>query len=89
MLAKDIRRVGVANADFFFSEDMMSIVTGDDDGVLRIYEYNPNGGLIISFQRSGDLSSHHCMQILSRKMGSICCVGLNSTVKARASHLSP
>jgi len=42
VLAKDIRRVGVANADFFFSEDMMSIVTGDDDGVLRIYEYNPN-----------------------------------------------
>ena len=38
--------MGVANADFFFSEDTMSIVTGDDDGVLRIYEYNPGGKLI-------------------------------------------
>jgi len=42
VLAKDIRSVRVANADFFFSEDIMSIVTGDDDGVVRIYEYNPN-----------------------------------------------
>lgn len=43
MLAKDIHRVGVLNADFFFSEEDMSIVTSDDDGVIRIYEYNPNG----------------------------------------------
>jgi cleavage and polyadenylation specificity factor subunit 1 len=43
VLAKDIRRVGVAYANFFFSEDGMSIATGDDEGVIRIYEYNPDG----------------------------------------------
>ena len=43
VVAKDICRVGVTNADFFFSEGVMSIVTGDDDGVLRMYEYNPDG----------------------------------------------
>ncbi|KIM78173.1 hypothetical protein PILCRDRAFT_98438 [Piloderma croceum F 1598] len=42
VLAKDIRRVGVATANFFFSEGVMSIVTGDDEGVLRIYEYSPD-----------------------------------------------
>jgi len=42
ILAKDIRRVGVTNANFFFTEGAMSIVTGDDDGVLRIYEYDPD-----------------------------------------------
>jgi len=41
ILAKDIRRTAVANASFFFSEGVMSIVTGDDEGVIRIYEYNP------------------------------------------------
>lgn len=43
ILAKDIRRIGVATADFFFSEGDMSIVTSDDDGILRVYQYDPSG----------------------------------------------
>jgi hypothetical protein len=77
--------VGVAHADFFFSEDIMSIVTGDDEGVIRIYEYNPNGKLKISLVI---FLPHYRMQILSPKMGNTCCAGPNSMVKARASHLS-
>ncbi|KAG5641144.1 hypothetical protein DXG03_005895 [Asterophora parasitica] len=41
LLAKDINRVCVTNADFFFSDGTLSIVTGDEEGILRIYEYNP------------------------------------------------
>lgn len=43
VLGKDIRRVAVATADFFFTDNEMSIVTSDDEGVVRIYEYNPTG----------------------------------------------
>lgn len=50
VLAKDIRRVGVTHANFFFSEGDMSIVTGDDEGVLRIYEYDPDGKWIFVTQ---------------------------------------
>jgi len=55
VLAKDIRSVGVAHADFSFSEDIMSIVTGNDEGVIRIYEYIPD-----------DLESKNGQQLLCR-----------------------
>ncbi|KAJ7248582.1 CPSF A subunit region-domain-containing protein [Mycena haematopus] len=42
ILAKDLNHVCVTSADFFFAEGEMSIVTGDEDGVIRMYEYNPN-----------------------------------------------
>ncbi|KAJ6591099.1 CPSF A subunit region-domain-containing protein [Mycena vulgaris] len=42
ILAKDINRVCVTAGDFFFAEGEMSIVTGDEEGVIRMYEYNPN-----------------------------------------------
>ena len=42
-VAKDTNRVGVTCADFFFANGELAIVTGDEDGVLRIYEYNPAG----------------------------------------------
>ncbi|KAJ7481615.1 CPSF A subunit region-domain-containing protein [Mycena latifolia] len=42
ILAKDIRRVCVTAGDFFFAEGEMSIITGDEEGVIRMYEYNPN-----------------------------------------------
>ncbi|KII91367.1 hypothetical protein PLICRDRAFT_696440 [Plicaturopsis crispa FD-325 SS-3] len=41
VLAKDIRAVCAASADFFFADGTMNIVTGDEDGVIRMYEYNP------------------------------------------------
>jgi len=76
--------VGVATANFFFSEGVMSIVTGDDEGVLRIYEYSPDG----RFLRLSviDLFSHH-LQILSQKMGNTYCAAPNFTGNPRASHL--
>ncbi|KAJ7624997.1 CPSF A subunit region-domain-containing protein [Mycena polygramma] len=42
ILAKDITRVCVTSADFFFAEGEMSIITSDEEGVIRMYEYNPN-----------------------------------------------
>ncbi|KAJ7747964.1 CPSF A subunit region-domain-containing protein [Mycena maculata] len=42
VLAKDITRVCVTSGDFFFAEGEMSIITGDEEGVIRMYEYNPN-----------------------------------------------
>lgn len=78
--------MGVAIADFFFSEGVMSIVTGDDEGVLRIYEYSPDGEpLLLS---AIGLSSHCYLQILSQKMGSTCCAALNFTGNARLSRRS-
>ncbi|KAK0240309.1 CPSF A subunit region-domain-containing protein [Armillaria nabsnona] len=41
VLAKDLNHVCVTNVDFFFQEDAMSIVTCDEEGVIRMYEYNP------------------------------------------------
>jgi hypothetical protein len=78
--------VGVATANFFFSEGAMSIVTGDDEGVLRIYEYSPDGRLL--GLSAIDLSSHHCLQVPSQKMVNTCCAALNFTGNARASRLA-
>ncbi|KAF8633074.1 hypothetical protein AX15_001523 [Amanita polypyramis BW_CC] len=41
LVAKDIDRVCVTCADFFFDDGELAIVTGDEEGILRIYEYNP------------------------------------------------
>ncbi|KAF9031687.1 hypothetical protein BDZ89DRAFT_948625 [Hymenopellis radicata] len=41
VLGKDLNRVCVTNVDFFFQEEEFSIVTSDEEGVVRIYDYNP------------------------------------------------
>ncbi|KAF8886806.1 CPSF A subunit region-domain-containing protein [Infundibulicybe gibba] len=41
LLAKDISHVCVTRADFFFADGELSIVTGDEEGIIRVYEYNP------------------------------------------------
>jgi cleavage and polyadenylation specificity factor subunit 1 len=43
LLAKDTKQVCVTNADFFFTNGELSFVTGDEEGIIRIYEYNPQG----------------------------------------------
>lgn len=43
LLAKDTKRVCVTNADFFFTNGDLSFVTGDEEGIVRVYEYNPQG----------------------------------------------
>ena len=47
LLAKDTKRVCVTNADFFFTNGELSFVTGDEEGIIRIYEYNPQGILTL------------------------------------------
>ncbi|EGO29249.1 hypothetical protein SERLADRAFT_445076 [Serpula lacrymans var. lacrymans S7.9] len=42
VLAKDVHRTHVTNADFFFTDDTLSIVTEDGDGILRMYAYDPD-----------------------------------------------
>ena len=43
VLAKDVHRHCVTNADFFFNDKEVSIITGDEDGVVRVYVYDPRG----------------------------------------------
>ncbi|KXN92986.1 Protein CFT1 [Leucoagaricus sp. SymC.cos] len=41
LLSKDTHRVCVTNAEFLFTESELRIVTGDEEGIVRVYEYNP------------------------------------------------
>ncbi|KAF5351191.1 hypothetical protein D9756_008185 [Leucocoprinus leucothites] len=41
LLSKDNHRVCVTRADFLFTDNDLRIVTGDEEGIVRIYEYNP------------------------------------------------
>ncbi|TFY75914.1 hypothetical protein EWM64_g8097, partial [Hericium alpestre] len=42
VLSKDTQHHCVANADFFFTDRQLSIVTCDEEGVIRVYEYDPS-----------------------------------------------
>ncbi|KAG6812354.1 hypothetical protein H0H92_003254 [Tricholoma furcatifolium] len=42
LLARDVNRVCVTGADFFFAGNQLSIITCDEEGVVRMYEYNPH-----------------------------------------------
>jgi cleavage and polyadenylation specificity factor subunit 1 len=41
VISKDVRRHAVARADLFFSGATVAVVAGDEDGVLRMYAYDP------------------------------------------------
>ncbi|THU95820.1 cleavage factor protein [Dendrothele bispora CBS 962.96] len=41
LLGKDLRHNCVTNADFFFTDDDMTILTNDEEGIVRMYDYNP------------------------------------------------
>lgn len=43
LLAKDTRQISVTTADFFFSDNDMAIFTHDEEGIMRLYDYNPHG----------------------------------------------
>ena len=45
LLAKDTKVICVTSAEFFFTDGELSIVTGDEEGILRVFEYNPQGEL--------------------------------------------
>ncbi|KAF9057003.1 CPSF A subunit region-domain-containing protein [Panaeolus papilionaceus] len=40
-LAKDNKHISVTAVDFFFSSGELAIITGDEDGIIRVYDYNP------------------------------------------------
>ncbi|KAF9527699.1 CPSF A subunit region-domain-containing protein [Crepidotus variabilis] len=41
LLGKDIKRITVTSADFLFTDGELSIITGDEEGIIRVYEYSP------------------------------------------------
>lgn len=43
MLGKDPHISCVTTADLFFADGRVSVVYGDEEGVLRILEYDPHG----------------------------------------------
>jgi len=47
VLGKSAHPACITHVDFFFKEDQLSIVAGDEDGVIRIYEYDPLSGFLI------------------------------------------
>lgn len=42
VLAKDPHKVCITAADFFFVDQQLSIVTCDEEGAVRMYEYDPH-----------------------------------------------
>ena len=42
VLAKDPHKVCITATDFFFVDQQLSIVTCDEEGVVRMYEYDPH-----------------------------------------------
>jgi cleavage and polyadenylation specificity factor subunit 1 len=44
LLGKDMEHHCVTRADFFFDwEGTLSLIAGDEEGIIRVYEYNPQG----------------------------------------------
>ncbi|KAG6899927.1 hypothetical protein C0993_005229 [Termitomyces sp. T159_Od127] len=41
-LGKDINSVCVTKADFFFADGQLSILTSDEEGIIRMYDYDPH-----------------------------------------------
>lgn len=84
LLAKDTNRVCVTRADFFFTDGDLAIVTGDEDGVIRIYEYNPQGDLIHRFNDFRYLIK--ASKIPTRKTVNIYCAERNSIRNPNTEH---
>ncbi len=43
VLGKDPYHACVINADLFFADNRVSLLVGDEEGVVRIFEYDPHG----------------------------------------------
>ncbi|KIK53793.1 hypothetical protein GYMLUDRAFT_49207 [Collybiopsis luxurians FD-317 M1] len=41
LLGKDTRHLCVTSSDFFFADNEMAIFTHDEEGIMRLYDYNP------------------------------------------------
>jgi cleavage and polyadenylation specificity factor subunit 1 len=84
VLAKDVRRICVTTAAFFFGDGEMSIVSGDEEGIIRLYEYDPSGE-IYECRRCQAAVNRVRFQTLTRKMASICYVAPSSMGRVNAS----
>lgn len=59
VLAKDVQPLPVATADFLFDNDgEFYIVTHDEEGIVRLFEYDPSGRPLLSLCASGSNISH-------------------------------
>ena len=43
ILGKDPHPRALTCADFFFANGLLSILTCDEEGVIRVFDYNPHG----------------------------------------------
>jgi cleavage and polyadenylation specificity factor subunit 1 len=43
ILAKDVRRRCATTVDFFFTGGNLAIASEDEEGVLRLFAYDPSG----------------------------------------------
>ena len=65
LLSKDNHRICVTSADFLFTEGDLRIVTGDEEGIVRIYEYNPQGPSIFLSQPLDPYRSRQIIDLFS------------------------
>ena len=42
-LGRDVSRMCATTVDFFFAEEALAIVTTDENGVMSMYNYDPEG----------------------------------------------
>ena len=78
VLAKDPHKVCVTASDFFFVDQQLSIVTGDEEGVVRMYEYDPHSECKLYVLRATLIRSSP-LQVPSQIMGKTCYVVQSST----------
>jgi cleavage and polyadenylation specificity factor subunit 1 len=43
ILARDVKQQYVSLADFFFTNEELALVTTDEEGVMRMFDYCPSG----------------------------------------------
>jgi hypothetical protein len=53
VVAKDVRRHAISKADLFFNDETVSIVAGDEEGVMRIFAFDPQGLLFVTTSHTG------------------------------------
>lgn len=87
VLAKDAQQVCVTAADFFFANQQLSIVTCDEEGILRMYHYSPHGNSHTSFVHA--YKANGLSQILNQRTASASFVIPKFMVKSNTGLRSP
>lgn len=78
VLAKDYYPISVTRADLFFAEGRASIISCDEEGVLRLNEYDPHGMFLHPFNHA---LFTNILQTLNRDMDNDYSAAPNSTAK--------